>query len=408
MEKPPHEDAPAVDAAVNGPAGALSPGPGPADARRRHLFSASRPAEFAMVCLLLFFPAALAARAAGADAALTFILGAVAVVPLSAVLGRATEEYAIHAGPALGGLLNATLGNAVELIIAMFAVTAGLFEIVKASLTGSIIANLLLVLGASLLAGGLKHKTLVLHRRATATTLSLMTLSVIALALPALFFWASATPGLFSGGTHAAPTVTAAEAHARLETLSLITAAVMIAVYVLSLVYSLVTHRHLFHEKVAEEQAEWSKRRALLVMGLATAGVAVIAELLVGSVEGLRASMGWNELFVGVVVVAIVGNAAEHSTAILVALKGKMDLAFQIAAGSSAQIALFVAPVLVFFAAAIGHSMALDFEVFELFSIILAVAVAYAVSIDEETNWFEGAMLLGVYAIICAVFFLHV
>jgi Ca2+:H+ antiporter len=376
---------------------------GDTETPRLHLFSASPRVERALIgALILFIPGALVARFAGADPALVFALGAIAIVPLSALLGRATEEYAIHAGPALGGLLNATLGNAVELIIALFAVMAGLFEIVKASLSGSIIANMLLVLGMSMLAGGLKHKSQPLHRRATATALSLMTLSVIALALPALFYWASATPGLF-GGT----TISQAEAHARLQGLSLVTAAVMIVVYVLSLVYSLKTHRHLFHEKVAEEQADWSKKRAVLVMALATGGVALMAETLVSSVEGLRATMGWNELFVGVVVVAIVGNAAEHSTAILVAMKGKMDLAFQIAAGSSAQIALFVAPMLVFFAAAIGRPMALDFEVFELFSIIVAVAVAYAVTLDEETNWFEGAMLLGVYTIICALFFLH-
>jgi Ca2+:H+ antiporter len=369
----------------------------------RHHISASRPVELFLTSLLLLFPAAIAARAVGVDAAVVFVLGAGAVVPLSAILGRATEEYAIHAGPALGGLLNATLGNAVELIIAIFAVQAGLFEIVKASITGSIIANLLLVLGLSLLAGGIKHKNLALHRRATATTLSLMTLSVIAIALPAIFFWAAASPGLFAGVTPLAE----AEAHARLVTLSLVASVVMVVVYFLSLFYSFVTHKHLFHEKVAEEHADWTKRRALVVMALATAAVAVMAELLVGSVEGLRTTMGWNELFVGVVIVAIVGNAAEHSTAILVAIKGKIDLAFQIAAGSSAQIALFVAPVLVFFAAATGHAMALDFEVFELFSIVVAVAVAYAVAIDEDPNWFEGCMLLGVYAIICAVFYLH-
>ncbi len=369
-----------------------------------HLFSTSKKVEWALRALLGFIPVALVMRAAGGDPALVFLFGAIAIVPLAALLGRATEEYAIHAGPALGGLLNATFGNAVELIIALFAVSAGLFEIVKASITGSIIANLLLILGMSMLFGGFKHKTQVLHRRGTLNSLSLLTLSVIALALPALYYMTSFTPGLFQTG---APQLPVDEAKGRLETLSLVAAAVMVAVYLLGLVYSLVTHRHLFHEKVEAEQASWSKRRAIVWMCLATGAVALMAELLVASVEGLRHTLRLNELFVGVVLVAIVGNAAEHSTAILVALKNKMDLAFQIAAGSSAQIALLIAPLIVFYSALIGRPMSLDFEVFELVSVIVAVAVAYAVSIDEETSWFEGAMLIGVYVIICAVFFLH-
>jgi len=229
-------------------------------------------------------------------------------------------------------------------------------------------------------------------------------LSVIALALPALFYYSSLAPGVFAPGTAPLP---ADEERARLLALSLVVGAVMLAVYLLGLVYSLVTHKHLFHEEVPAEAAAWSKRKALAVMALATGGVALMAEALVSSVEGLTSTLGLSELFVGVVIVAIVGNAAEHSTAILVALKNKMDLAFQIAAGSSAQIALFVAPVLIFYSFAIGRPMELVFEVFELFAIAVAVAVAYAVSIDEEANWFEGALLVGVYVIICAVFFVH-
>ena len=236
------------------------------------------------------------------------------------------------------------------------------------------------------------------------TSLSLMTLSVIALALPALFFWTTSEPSAFASGQ---PALSHEEAQNRLRLLSAVVAVIMIVVYVLGLLYSLVTHKALFHDEIPEEEADWSKRRALGVMCLATAGVAVMAELLVGSVHGLATSLGLKELFVGVVIVAIVGNAAEHSTAILVAMKNKMDLAFQIAAGSSAQIALFVAPVLVLFSLAIGKPLDLAFEVFELFSIALAVAIAYAVAIDEETNWFEGALLISVYAIICVVFFFH-
>jgi Ca2+:H+ antiporter len=370
----------------------------------KHLFSTSKKVEWALIGLLGLVPIAFGADLVHVDPAVVFLLAAVAVVPLSALLGRATEEYAVRAGPAMGGLLNATFGNAVELIIALFAVSAGLTEIVKASITGSIVANLLLVLGMAMLAGGLKHKTQRLHRRGTMTSLSLMTMSVIALALPALFYWTTTEPTLFASG---APTLSNEEARARLQLLSLIVAVVMMSVYVLSLVYSLFTHKALFHEEVPEEEAEWSKRRALGVMTLSTLGVALMAEVLVGSVHGLTATLKLKDLFVGVVIVAIIGNAAEHSTAVLVALKNKMDLAFQIAAGSSAQIALFVAPAIVFYSFIIGKPMELAFEVFELFSIAMAVAIAYAVSIDEETNWFEGAMLIGVYAIICAVFFLH-
>lgn len=368
------------------------------------IFSASKRGEWVMRALLAFIPLALAAEFAHAEPTTIFVLAAVAIVPLSALLGRATEEYAAQAGPALGGLLNASFGNAVELIIALLAVNAGLFEIVKASITGSIVANLLLVLGMAMLAGGSRHKTQKLHRVGTMNALSLMTLSVVALSLPALFYYSTLSPALFAPGT---PTITQADADARILSLSLILAVVMMSIYVLGLVYSLVTHRHVFSEDVPDEAAAWSKRKALAVLALSTGGVALMAELLVGSVGGLTAALGLQPIFVGVVIVAIVGNAAEHSTAVAVALKDKMDLAFGIAAGSSTQIALFVAPALIFFSFAIGHPMALLFEAFELFAIAVAVAIAYAVSIDEETNWFEGALLLGVYIIVCAVFFFH-
>lgn len=380
------------------------PAKGEATGRLEPLFSASKRGEWVMRSLLTFIPLALAAEFLHAPGATVFVLAAVAIVPLSALMGRATEEYAAQAGPALGGLLNASFGNAVELIIALLAVNAGLFEVVKASITGSIVANLLLVLGMAMLAGGSRFKTQKLHRVGTMNALSLMTLSVVALSLPALFYYSTLSPALFAPGT---PAISQADADGRILALSLILAVVMISIYVLGLVYSLVTHRHVFSEDVPDEAAGWSKRRALLVLGLATCGVAAMAELLVGSIGGLTATLGLQPLFVGVVIVAIVGNAAEHSTAVAVALKDKMDLAFGIAAGSSTQIALFVAPVLIFFSFAIGHPMSMLFEAFELFAIAVAVAIAYAVSIDEETNWFEGALLLGVYVIVCAVFFFH-
>jgi len=373
-------------------------------AARPHLFSATRGVEVSLLALLAFIPVTLASEAGGLPPEVVVLFAAVAIIPLSALLGRATEEYAAHKGPAMGGFLNATLGNATELIIALFAVYAGLFEIVKASIAGSIIANLLLVFGGAVLIGGMRAPSLKLHEKGTHTALSMMTLSVIAMSLPALFYYSSLSPAVAQ--TLPAP-LDPAEAAERLHALTLWTVAVMITVYGLGLVYSFVTHKHIFHEAAPGDGAVWSSRKALAVMGVATLGIAGMAEALVGSVEGLTRSLGLTELFVGVVIVAIVGNAAEHSTAILVAARGKMDLAFQIAAGSSTQIALFVTPVLVFVSFAIATPMDLVFEIFELFGIAVTVAVAYAVTLDRETNWFEGTLLLGVYVVICAVFFVH-
>lgn len=381
--------------------GEIGKGEGPA---RHYLFSRLRGIELTLIALLAFIPATFAAEFAYLGPEVTFLFAALAIVPLSAMLGRATEEYAAHKGPALGGFLNATLGNATELIIALFAIYAGLFDVVKASIAGSIIANLLLVFGAAVLAGGLRSSTLKLHGHQTHTALSLMTLSVIAIAMPALFYYSSLSPAVVQ--TQANP-LSAEEATLRLHALTLWVAAVMLMVYAAGLLYSFVTHKHLFHAAGTGDGALWSSRKAALIMVLATMGIASMAEALVGSVEGLTETLGLTELFVGVVVVAIIGNAAEHSTAILVAVRGKMELAFQIAAGSSTQIALLVTPVLIFVSFAIQTPMDMVFEIFELFGIAVAVVVAYAVTLDRQTNWFEGVMLLGVYVVICAVFFVH-
>lgn len=385
--------------------GTMEGEPGEANGHARgHLFSEARGVEITLIALLAFIPATLVADAVSASPEAVFVLAALAIVPLSALLGRATEEYAVQKGPALGGFLNATLGNATELIIALFAIYAGLFDVVKASIAGSIIANLLLVFGAAVLAGGLRSPTLKLHGHQTHTALSLMTLSVIAIAMPALFYYSSLSPAVVQ--TQANP-LTPEEATVRLHALTLWTAAVMLLVYAAGLLYSFVTHKHLFHASAASDKPVWSSGKAASLMVLATIGIAGMAEALVGSVHGLTQTLGLTELFVGVVIVAIVGNAAEHSTAIIVALRGKMELAFQIAAGSSTQIALLVTPVLIFVSFAIGTPMDMVFEIFELFGIAVAVVVAYAVTLDRETNWFEGVLLLGVYVVICAVFFVH-
>ena len=340
--------------------------------------------------MLVFFPLALALFFAGFDPVAVFILSALAIIPLAGYMGRATEELAHHSGPGVGGLLNVTFGNATELIIAFAALQAGLMEVVKASLTGSIIGNLLLVLGLSMLAGGYKRKEQRFSTRAAMTYNSLMVIAIIGMTIPALFF--------YTGGTEAA-----------MENVSIGVSVLLLAVYAMAMVFSLHTHKHIFNPLAEDEavHAHWSKGKAVLVLGLAAALVAVMSEVLVGSVEHAASSLGLTELFIGVVIVAIIGNAAEHGIAVTVAMKNKMDLAFNIATGSSAQIALFVAPFLVLVSLAIGNPMDLFFEVFELAAMGLAVAAVFMVSQDGESNWFEGAMLLSVYAMMALVFYFH-
>ena len=347
-----------------------------------------RPSLLEMMLVLL--PAAVALHLAGADPVAVFALSALAIIPLAGFMGKATEELAFHAGPGVGGLLNVTFGNATELIIAFAALQAGLFEVVKASLTGSVIGNLLLVLGLRMLAGGYNRKAQRFSPKAASTYNSLMVIAIVGMTIPALFF--------YTGGSDAA-----------LENVSVGVSVLLLSVYALAMIFSLHTHRHIFNPLAGEEavHAHWSKRRALLVLSLSAAMVAVLSEVLVGSVERASESLGLSELFIGVVVVAIIGNAAEHGIAVTVAMKDKMDLAVNIATGSSAQIALFVAPLLVLLSLAVGNPMNLFFEVFELAAMGLAVASVIMVSQDGESNWFEGAMLLAVYLMMALVFYFH-
>jgi len=319
-----------------------------------------------------------------------FLTSALGIIPLAGYMGRATEELAYHSGPGIGGLLNVTFGNATELILAFSALRAGLETLVKASLTGSIIGNLLLVLGLSMLAGGAKHKEQKFSPKAAGTYNSLMAMALIGMVIPALF--------VSTGGT----SVT-------VENVSLGVSVILLVIYALAMVFSLHTHKHIFNPLAEEESvhALWSRKKAMLVLALCTLGVACMSELLVGSVEASAKFLGLNDLFIGVVIVAVIGNAAEHSTAILVALKNKMDLAFNIATGSSAQIALFVAPLLVLVGFAIGNPMNLAFEIFELAAMGLSVAAVIMVTQDGESNWFEGALLLAVYVMMAIVFFFH-
>jgi Ca2+:H+ antiporter len=346
---------------------------------------------------LVFLPVTVGLHyTAPASHAATFVCACLAIVPLAGLLGRATEHLADKTGEGVGGLLNATFGNAAELIIALAALREGLHDVVKASVTGSIIGNILLVLGAAFLSGGLKHPTQKFNAVGARAQASSLTLAAIALILPAAFH--------YLGGTRAA---------ARESGLSLEIAAVLLVTYGLSLWFSLKTHKHLFGGACGEGKAvsgkghkPWSTARSVTVLAVSTALVAWVSEILVSSVGPAAESFGMTGVFVGVIVVAIIGNAAEHSTAILSARNNRMDLAIGIAVGSSLQIALFVAPILVLASYFLGPTpMDLVFTPAEVLAVVLSVAIANQVTGDGESNWLEGVQLLSVYVILAGVFY---
>ncbi|MCG7407626.1 calcium/proton exchanger [Paenibacillus sp. ACRRX] len=324
---------------------------------------------------------------------LNFFLSAAAIVFLAAFLGKATENVAFYAGERVGGFLNATFGNATELIIAIFLVKANMFDMVKASLTGSIIGNLLFVLGLSLLLGGFKFKEQSFNLTLANMDGSLMVLAVIALFVPAVFF-----------NTHAI-------SDEATKTLSLIVAGLLITAYILWLIFSMVTHKELLAEEAKEvsgeaEQPDWSKRTSILMLVIATVMVAFASEWLVDTLDTFSTQFGWSELFIGAFVIAIVGNAAEHAAAVILAMKNKVGASIEIAIGSSLQIALFVAPMLVFVSAAFGNTMDFVFSVLEIVAIGVAVFIAKSISQDGRSNWYKGLMLLIVYLILGASFYL--
>lgn len=352
------------------------------------------PAGLLLNGLLLFAPASVALELRHADPLWIFVTSCLAIIPLAGWIGKATEHLAEELGEGIGGLLNATFGNAAELIIALLALRAGLFDVVKASITGSLIGNILLVLGLSMVAGGLKHPVQRFNRTTASIGSSLLMLSAIGLVVPAIFHGIAGSAGA------------AVE-----KDLSLEIAVVLMFAYVLSLVFTLRTHRHLYVGEGARENAEvlgvagWGRGKSVAVLLAASISVAVMAEFLVGSVEAASEVLGMTEVFVGVILVAIVGNAAEHSTAVMMALKNKMDLSLNIAIGSSLQIALFVAPVLVFASHGFGHPMDLVFTPFEVISVVLAVFAVNLIVADGESNWMEGAQLLAVYFILGIAFY---
>jgi Ca2+:H+ antiporter len=359
--------------------------------------------ERALLLLLVFVVLAPLAHALHWGGIATFAFAALAIVPLAGLMGEATENLAARLGAGVGGLLNATFGNAAELIIALVALQRGLYDVVKASLTGSIIGNILLVLGLACLAGGIGRERQVFDRAAAAAGSTLLVLAVIGLVVPAMFQFVAegaVRRGALTGGREAL-----------LErTLSLEISIVLFAAYLLSLLFSLRTHRHLYagqaHPDAHGAETRGSARRAVGTLLAATALVAWMSELLVGAVEEASAALGLTEVFVGVIVVAVIGNAAEHSTAVLVAMKNKMELALNIAIGSSIQIALFVAPLLVFVSYLMPHgAMDLRFTPFEVLAVVLAVGVVSMVAQDGESNWLEGSLLIAVYVILALAFY---
>ncbi|MFL5871544.1 MAG: calcium/proton exchanger [Solirubrobacterales bacterium] len=348
-----------------------------------------------------FIPAAIALDLAHASAGLIFFVAALGIIPTAALMGLATEELASRAGPGIGGLLNVTFGNAPELIIALFALGEGLHEVVKASIIGSIIGNVLLVLGAAMFVGGINRDRQTYSMTASSVQASMLFVAAAALVMPAIF-------ELVEGRGLPSPSAERVDFGSTVEHLSVAVACVLIVTYLAGLLFSLRTHRDLFnpvHEEEEEGQLGWSVRRSVVMLALAGLAVGVMSEILVGSISEASESVGLSEFFIGVIVVAIVGNAAEHWVAVLVAHKNKMDLAVNIAIGSAAQIALFVGPVLVIASFALGPGpMPLVFNGFELGAVLIAILIANLVTRDGESNWFEGVQLLGLYVILAIAF----
>lgn len=338
---------------------------------------------------LLLVPVTVFAWLFGAPPTTIFFLSGLSIIPLAKYIGDATEELASMTNPAVGGFLNATFGNSIELIIGILGLHAGLIEVVKASITGSILGNLLLVLGLSMIAGGSKYKHQKFNKTAAKASGSTLVLGTIALIIPALFMVVSPEQG-----------------NKIIENLSVVVAIFMILAYLGSLAFALHTHKHL-HDDEEEHETTWALKKSIIVLLVSTVVVSLMGELLVSSIEPIVAVFGWTELFIGVVFVALVGNAAEHSSAIVMAVKNRMGLSVQIAVGSATQIVMFVAPLLVLISLTFATPMSLVFNSFELITIGLAVWISKAVIEDGESNWFEGMQLLITYIIIAVGFYFY-
>jgi Ca2+:H+ antiporter len=331
--------------------------------------------------LLVFVPVSFLGEVVHQETA-TFVTSVLAIIPLAALIGASTEQLAIRLGPQRGGLLNATLGNLTELIVGVFLAAAGDVAILKATLIGSIVGNLLLVLGLSFAAGGFRHKSMRFNARSASVHASSLLLAVAALVVPAMLVLSSAP-----------------NAGAR-ETVSLLVAVILMSLYLAALAFTNITHAHLFRTPERGEVATWSSGLALAVLSVSAVAVGVESDLLVGSLHSAIAALHIPVAFVGLILIPVVGNAAEHASAVFFAIRDKLDVTFEIAVGSSTQVAMFVAPLLVFISLLIGHPIDFIFTAFEIGIVGLATLIVIATAFDGESNWLEGAQLLGAYLII--------
>jgi len=352
--------------------------------------------------LLIFAPISLFLDQFDSNATLIFIVSILALIPLAKLIGDSTEHLASHYGSTVGSLLNVTFGNAAEIIIGIIAISAGLIDLVKASIIGAILGNIMLIFGLSMIVGGFRHKEQSFNRENAGLQSSMIFLSIIGLAIPTLLAITTFQPQSVNG-------------EVKIQLLSDSLAIILLGVYMAGIIFTFVTHKYLFTSTEYSNENDntlsslslkhWSKKKSFLILGLSMLGVVVVSEVLVGSVEETGERLGFGEMFVGAIIVGIVGNAAEHSSAILLARKGKIDLSIGIAAGSGTQIALFVVPILVFAGIALGQPFTLEFTIYELVTLFLAAIILNLIAHDGKSNWFEGVMLTAVYIIIALGFY---
>jgi Ca2+:H+ antiporter len=356
--------------------------------------------------LLVFVPISVILDLVHADHIIIFIIAVIALIPLAKLIGDSTEHLSTHYGSTLGSLLNVTFGNAAEIIIAVVAINAGLIDLVKASITGAILGNIMLIFGLSMIAGGIRKKEQIFSRENAGLQSTMIFLAIIGLAIPTVLSSTILKP-------------TEIENQLKIQFLSDALAIILLSVYIAGIVFTFFTHKHLFvSPQMVEENnnhniaattttttKHWDKKRAFFMLAISMVGVVVISEILVGSVEETSKQFGFGEMFVGAIIIGIVGNAAEHSSAIILARKGKMDLSIGIAAGSGTQIALFVVPLLVIFGIILNQPFTLEFTIYELVTLFLAAIILNLIAHDGRSNWFEGVMLTAVYIIIAMGFY---
>lgn len=344
---------------------------------------------FKIELLLALFPAVLLLDFMNVDNSIIFVISVVSIIPLAKIIGKATEELAIQSGSAFGALMNATFGNIVELIIAVFAIQSGLIEVVKASITGSIIGNLLFLIGLSMFFGGLKYKEQTFNKDAAGISSTMLIIAVAGLVIPTVYLYTTSGPAV--------------------QSISMIVSFVLALIYICGLIFTFKTHKRLFDvgDEFMKEKIRpvWSKRKSLAVLVGAIAAVSIVSEILVGSIGSFSKTFETSEMFIGLVVIAIITNIAEKMNAITFARKNKISLSLEIGTSSATQIALFVVPILVIVSSVLGHPLSLVFSLFELVAIILAVMITNYISTDGRCNWLEGAQLITVYLIIITAFY---